>query len=100
MTHALGSKAPRVKWEAARVIGNTAHLNPQKLDEVIICLLQNSEQEGTVVRWSAAYALGAILQIKSPHQKELLLAIEAIVLREEKNSIRKIYLAAIKKSAL
>jgi hypothetical protein len=100
LTNALRSKSPRVKWEAARVIGNTAHLYPQKLDEAIIGLLLNSEHEGTVVRWSAAYALGEILKINSTHQKKLLQAIEAIVLREEKISIRKIYLAAIKKSLL
>lgn len=100
MTNALGSKAPRVKWEAARVIGNTAHLHPKKLYEAIMGLLQNAEHEGTVVRWSAAFALGEILQMHTPHQRQLFKAIEDILRHEEKNSIRKIYLAAIKKSAL
>lgn len=95
----LVSKAPRVKWESARVIGNIAHLFPASLDEAINNLLTNSEHPGTVVRWSAAYALGEILKLKTKHNKDLIPAIEAICKREEKNSIRKIYLDALKKSA-
>lgn len=96
VTAALNEKAPRIKWESAKVIGNMAHLFPTKLDEAISNLLTNSEHAGTVVRWSAAYALGEILKLKTKHNKDLLPAIEAICEREEKNSIRKMYLAAIK----
>ena len=95
----LSGKAPRVKWESARVIGNTAHLFPKKLNEAIPELLTNSEHEGTVVRWSAAYALGEIFKLKSKFNSDLLPAFEAICKREEKNSIRKIYLDAIKKAS-
>ncbi len=94
----LTEKAPRVKWESARVIGNIAHLFPGKLDDAIKNLLTNTEYPGTVVRWSAAYALGEIIKLKSKRNKDLLPAIEAICKREEENSIRKIYLAAIKKT--
>lgn len=93
----LKAKAPRVKWESAKVIGNTAHLFPAKLDEAIKNLLDNSEHEGTVVRWSAAFALGEIVKLKTKWNKELLPAVEAICKREEKNSIRKVYLEAVKK---
>lgn len=93
----LSAKAPRIKWESAKVIGNTAHLFPKDLDEAIKQLLVNSEHEGTVVRWSAAFALGEILKLKTSHQADLLPACEAICQREEKNSIKKIYLAALKK---
>lgn len=96
VTNTLTAKAPRVKWESAKVVGNIAHLFPSKLDEAISNLLENSEHDGTVVRWSAAYALGEILKLKTKHNVELLPAIEAICEREEKNSIKKIYLAAIK----
>lgn len=98
-SESLTSKAPRVKWESARVIGNTAHLFSAELDTAITNLLVNSEHEGTVVRWSAAFALGEILKLKTSHNKELLPAIEAIVAREEKNSIKKIYIAAMKKAS-
>jgi|GEM_PF-239720 len=94
----LASKAPRVKWESAKVIGYTAHLYTSVIDEAIENLLANSKHEGTVVRWSAAFALGEILKLKSKHNKSLLPEIEKICNREEKNSIRKIYLDAVKKS--
>lgn len=93
----LTAKAPRVKWESAKVIGNTAGLFPTDLDEAIKNLLDNSEHEGTVVRWSAAFALGEILKLKTKHNKDLVPAVEAICKREEKNSIKKIYLDALKK---
>ena len=94
---ALTEKAPRVKWESARVIGNIAHLFPKHLEKAIVNLLINTENPGTVVRWSAAIALGQILKLKSSNTAELIPAVEALIEREEKNSIRKIYLDALKK---
>lgn len=96
----LAEKAPRVKWESAKVVGNIAPLFPDKLDEAIKNLLLNSEHMGTVVRWSAAYALGEILKLNTKQNEDLIPAIEAICTREEKNSIKKIYLAAIKQTHL
>ncbi|KAA9331711.1 HEAT repeat domain-containing protein [Adhaeribacter soli] len=93
----LQEKAPRIKWESAKVIGNIAHLFPEKLDKAIGNLLANTEHSGTVVRWSAAYALGEILKLNLKEHTELLPTLEAIAEREEKNSIKKIYQAAIKK---
>ncbi|MBS1585672.1 MAG: HEAT repeat domain-containing protein [Bacteroidetes bacterium] len=98
VTAALADKAPRVKWESARVIGNTASLFSSQASKAIPNLLANAEHEGTVVRWSAAYALGEIIKLKTALNKDLLPAAEAICEREEKNSIKKIYLGAIKKA--
>jgi len=98
ITETLTAKAPRIKWESAKVIGNTAALFADQLDEAIVHLLQNSEHEGTVVRWSAAYALGEIIKLKTTRNTELIPTAEAICNREEKNSIRKIYLDGIKKA--
>jgi HEAT repeat protein len=98
VTQALTEKAPRIKWESAKVIGNTAHLFIAELDEAITNLRNNSSHEGTVVRWSAAFALGEILKLKTKHNDELLPALQNIADKEEKNSIRKIYLDAIKKT--
>jgi hypothetical protein len=98
VVQALTSMAPRVKWESARVIGNTAHLFTDKLDEAITNLLDNSKDEGTVVRWSAAFALGEILKLKTKHNEELLPLLQRIADKEEKDSIKKIYLDAIKKT--
>ena len=98
VTQSLTDKAPRVKWESARVIANVAGLFPDKLDETIKNLLTNSEHSGTVVRWSAVLALGEILKLKTKYNKEIMPAIEAICDREEKKSIKKIYLDAIKQA--
>ncbi|MEI6060960.1 MAG: hypothetical protein WCR72_09640 [Bacteroidota bacterium] len=98
VTRSLAEKAPRIKWESARVVGNTAHLFEDQLEAAIRNLLENSEHAGTVVRWSAAYALGQIVKLKLPLNAELVPAVEAIAEREDKNSIRKIYLDALKKS--
>lgn len=97
VTESLSAKAPRVKWESAKVIGNTASLFKKDLDAAISKLLVNTEDEGTVVRWSAAYALGEILKLNTAYNTDLVPAVKAIAEREEKNSIKKIYIAALKK---
>jgi HEAT repeat protein len=98
VTKTLADKAPRVKWESARVIGNIAHLFPTKLSKPIANLLTNAEYDGTVVRWAASFALGEILKLKTKHNKTLLPAIETICAREKDNAIKKKYLDAIKKT--
>lgn len=97
VSQTLTEKAPRVKWESAKVIGNIAHLYPDKLEIAIKNLLTNTEDTGTVVRWSAAFALGEIIKTKHKSTLDLVKSIEAICEREEKNSIKKIYLTALKK---
>lgn len=97
LSNCLNEKAPRIKWESAKVIGNCCSLYTSKLEPAIHGLLLNSEHTGTVVRWSAAYALGEIVKLKTEHQPELVKALENIAAREEKNSIKKIYMTALKK---
>lgn len=98
VTQTLTAKAPRIKWESARVIGNIAHLFPRDLDLPISNLLANSSHSGTVVRWSAAFALAQIVQLNTDLNQTLIPEIEAIIDKEEKNSIRKIYQDALKKA--
>lgn len=97
MVNSLQDEAPRVKWESAKVIGNVSSLFKTKLSAAIRNLLVNTEDAGTVVRWSAAYALGEIILLKTKHNAELIPAIESIIKREENNAIRKIYLTSLKK---
>lgn len=97
VTSTLADKAPRVKWESAKVIANIANLFPNQLEEAVKNLLENTEFSGTVVRWSAALALGEILKLKTPLNQDLVPALESICESEEKNSIKKIYQAAFKK---
>ncbi len=94
----LGAKAPHIKWESARVIGNTISQHPDIAEQAIPGLMENANNDGTVVRWSAAYALGEILKLKLPINATLLPALTNMMDQEEKNSIRKIYAAAIKKA--
>ena len=96
VTEALLDKAPRVKWESAKVIGTIAHVFPDKLDKAIGNLLINTEFPGTVVRWSAAFALSEIVKLDGKRNKDLVPAIEVIVRREDDNAIKKIYQAALK----
>ena len=100
VTQNLTAKAPRVKWESAKVIGNTAHLYKNKLDLSIENLIENTQHQGTVVRWSAAYALGEIIKLKTNHNANLITLAEKICNSDEKNSIKKIYIEAIKKSKI
>jgi len=64
----------------------------------MITLAFCAKDSGTVVRWSAAFALGQIIKLNTLRNKELIPAAEIIINREEKNSIKKIYTEAIKKS--
>ena len=94
----LSCKTPRVKWESARVIGNCIHLYPHLAQKAMMALLQNAKHEGTVVRWSAAFALGEIIKLKLKLNTQLLEWVEELVMNEEKNSIKKIYQIAMKKA--
>ena len=98
ITSQLKAGSARIKWESARVIANTARLFPAHLDEAIVNLLENTEHEGTVVRWSTATALAAIANLKTKHNEALLPVLENLGSYETKNSIAKIYRAAIKEA--
>jgi hypothetical protein len=96
ITETLKEKAPRIKWESAKIIALMAHLFKKDLEKPITNLLQNTEHTGTVVRWSAALALSEIIKLNTPYNHQLLTAIQVIIKREEKNSIRKIYMEVLK----
>ena len=96
VSESLLDKAPRVRWESAKVIANIAHLYPDNLSAAIGNLLTNSEFPGTVVRWSTARALGEIVKLRTKVNGDLIPAVEAIIRREEDNAIKKVYQAALK----
>ena len=85
-----------MRWESGKVIGNIARQFKNELHEVLEPLISNTEHESTVVRWSAAVALGEILKLKTDLNKDLVYELERILEKEEKKSIKKIYEAAIK----
>ncbi len=93
----LGAKAPRIKWESAKVIGNLAAKYPDIAINALPALIANSDFDGTVVRWAAAYAIGEIIKLQLPINASLLPQVNSIIEREEKDSIKKIYKQALKK---
>lgn len=96
---ALADGEPRVKWEAAKVVGNIARLHEERLVKAIDNLLDNASHPGTVVRWSAAFALGEIIKLRTPHNARLIPAADAFCGTERDNAIRSHYLKALKKVA-
>jgi len=92
----IDHKAPRVKWESSRVVANLAPKYPQEAAKAIPMLLANTSDKGTVVRWSAAFALGEIMKHNETERKSLLAKIEVILKKEQNNGVRNVYLKAMK----
>jgi len=92
----LGFDAPRVKWEAARVIANLSEKYPDKAAQAIDKLLINTKDKGTVVRWSTALAIGEIAKFNKNKQKSLVSIIENLVKKEQNNGVKNVYLKALK----
>jgi len=95
----LRCEAPKVKWEAARVIGNISHRFPDKVLNSVPNLLENTTYKGTVVRWSAAYALGEIVKHNQKARRRLQREINTILKKEKNNGVKKVYLKALKLSS-
>lgn len=92
----LASKSARLRWESGKVIGHIAHLYPDELEPAIAGLIGNASHDGTVVRWSAAYALSRIFA--SPRYASdgnLRVKLSALLDAEAKESIRKMYAKAL-----
>lgn len=94
----LKDKEPRVKWEAARTIANTIKLHPSRAEEAVSALMPNTGYDGTVVRWSTAHALASVIGMRTALNSKLIPKVQAIAAKEEENSIRRIYEAALKKA--
>ena len=89
-------KAPRVKWGVPEAIGNIAQKYPAEAEKAIPNLLANTEDESTVVRWCAAFALTEIAKNNPKARKELGSRIEEIVKNEKNNGVRNVYLKALR----
>jgi hypothetical protein len=91
----LNAAAPRVKWEAARVLGNVAHQYPAEASRAVPKLFDNIGDSGTVVRWSTAYALSEIAKADPRSRKELIPKFREILRKEKNNGVRNIYVKAL-----
>jgi len=92
----LGHRAPRVKWEASRVIANSARAFPKRMAAALPALLRNTRDEGTVVRWSAAFSLTEIA-LNSPETRKQLLPVLTRLARDEEGGVKKVYVQGLKK---
>jgi hypothetical protein len=92
----LKDKAPRVKWEASRVIGNVSKVLPKETGEAVSGLLVNTMDKGTVVRWSTAFALSEIAKHNDKLRASLIMKINEIVKKEQNNGVKNVYLKALK----
>lgn len=92
----LSDKAPRVKWEAARVVANLANTFPQDVESAVSGLVKNTADKGTVVRWSAAFALGQIAKSNPSLRNRLVDQIKILSQKEENSGVKNVYLKALK----
>ncbi|HJX50762.1 hypothetical protein A2Y99_05305 [Candidatus Gottesmanbacteria bacterium RBG_13_37_7] len=93
----LSDKAPRVKWEAARIMGNIAKKYSEEALGAIPNLMKNTNDKGTVVRWSAAFGLTEIAIYNSKAANKLIPEFEKIIKKEKNNGVKNVYLKALKK---
>jgi len=96
ITAHLNFDAPRVKWEAARIIANVSQKYPDKTIQAVDNLIINANDKGTVVRWSTAFALGEIAKYNKNKQPLLVSIIEKLVKKEQNNGVKNVYLKALK----
>jgi HEAT repeat protein len=95
----LDDKSPRVRWESARILANLAPTYPREVGAAIPDLMRNTTDEGTVVRWSAAFALTEIANADPGAASKLRPEFERIVSEEENKGVRRIYERYLKKGA-
>lgn len=86
------------KREASRIVGNLAEQHPNKLDSVINCLIKNTTDVSTVVRWSSAYALSRIIVLTEFANTCLFDEVSEICDKEQENGVKNQYVKAIKKA--
>jgi len=96
----INDKAPRVKWESCRIMGNVAQKFPDKVKGAIPKLLENTKDKGTVIRWSAAFALTEIAKSNQDVQKELVPEFQKILDKQTNKGVRNIYLKYLKSVGL
>ncbi|MCL2144624.1 MAG: hypothetical protein FWH43_03915 [Endomicrobia bacterium] len=94
----IPSKSNSVKREASRIVGNIAHLYPNDLDLAIKDVMKNTKDEGTVIRWSSAYALAKIIQIPKYANGKLFDVLTDLSGKEKENGIKNQFLNGLKKA--
>ncbi|MDR1969729.1 MAG: HEAT repeat domain-containing protein [Candidatus Nomurabacteria bacterium] len=86
------------KRESSRIVGNVAAVFPDEMDKIIPKLLLNTKDDGTVIRWSAAYALGRIIATPKYAKSDLFGKVTKLAAVETENGIKNQYLVGLKKA--
>jgi HEAT repeat protein len=92
----MNHKAPRVKWESSEIIAHASKAFPQEVEPAIKNLIENTCDEGPVVKWSAAFALTEIGKNNKETRKKLVPLFKEKARNESNNGVKKIYLKALK----
>jgi HEAT repeat protein len=92
----ISADAPRIKWEASEIVARVAAEFPDGAAEAVPALIENTSDEGTVVRWSTAYALTEIAKSHPASRDKLIPLFRELVTGETKNGVRKLYEKALK----
>ena len=95
----ISSENNSCRREASRIVGNMAAQYPDLLDEAIERLMKNTKDEGTVIRWAAAYALSRIVVLDRYANSDLYDRLVAICDREKDNGVKNQYIKALNKAA-
>jgi len=95
----INSESNTCKREASRIVGNLCASFPKSLEESIALLMTNTKDEGTVVRWSAAYALSRIILIPDYAMSDLYDTILSLEAEEMESGVKSQYTKALKKAA-
>lgn len=94
----ITSKSNNLKREASRIVGNIAHLFPDDLDTAIHSLLENTKNDGTVIRWGSAYALARIIKIPQYANSELYDTLTDLSEQEQESGVKNQFLGGLKKA--
>ncbi len=95
----IEAQSNNLKRESSRIVGNIAHLFENDLTISIQKLLQNTNNEGTVVRWSSAYALAKIIVLPQFACCPLFDQLTEICEREANNGVKNQYIKSLNKAA-
>lgn len=85
------------KREASRIVGNMAADYPEMLDDAVPALLVNARSDGTVVRWSSAYALSRIVLLDRFSCSDLVRTVKDIYETETESGVKNQYAKALKR---
>ena len=93
----IGCENNSCKREASRIVGNMAADYPDELADAIPLLIENTKNDGTVVRWGSAYALSRIILLDCFRDSELLETVKSICKAEQENGVKNQYVKALRR---